>query len=147
MKVNWLAAKHDYIHDVKLSYKDIAEKYGVALSIVAERASKEEWTNKRRQYLIKVDQKLIEKTSEQEADHQARLLRQAQFVAGEGLKGIVRHKPRSAREAKELWEAGTTLQAKVLGFDRKDTVINNNTQNNFIGWDQFIQMMEERRNK
>jgi uncharacterized protein YjcR len=146
MKINWIAAKQDYIADVKLSYVDIAKKYGVSVTAVSERAAKDSWTTARKKTLLKLEEKLVDRTAQTMADHQMRLMRQARFVAGKGMQGIVSHKPRSAREAKELWEAGTNMQAKVLGIDKPNVNIQNNTQNNMhIGWDEFVKMMEERK--
>lgn len=52
------AARHEYI-TTNISYAKLAEKYGVAMSTVYERARKEEWQKKREDFREKTDKKTI----------------------------------------------------------------------------------------
>lgn len=129
MKIDWTAAKKDYITDETLSYEDIAKKYGLATQSVAARAGKDGWVEQRKKALSKIDQKLIEKATDIVAEFQAKKLKVGQAMVAIGLQGIQAHPPRSARESKEVVDSGYKIATEAMGLDKPQNQINiqNNT--------------------
>ncbi|MBE5852896.1 MAG: hypothetical protein E7299_08145 [Lachnospiraceae bacterium] len=70
---NWEKIKIEYI-TTDISYRKLAEKYGVSPSSVAKRMKNEKWTEKRKQTKGKSVAKAIAKVEEREADKMVRLL-------------------------------------------------------------------------
>lgn len=138
-KIDWNTARIEYINTPTVSLQTIADKYEISHASVGERAKKERWLDQRLTKQIKLAQKLENQTEIDIVKEKAKMMREARFVAGKGLAGITAHFPRNTREAKELWEAGSNVKMKVLGIDKGNVNINNlNQQNNFMGWDQFM---------
>ena len=48
MSFDKIAAMKEYINDDNITYRRLAEKYGVAYSVIAKEAKKGEWVNKRK---------------------------------------------------------------------------------------------------
>ena len=70
---NWEKIKIEYI-TTDISYRKLAEKYGVSPSSVAKRMKNEKWTEKRKQTKRKSVAKAIAKVEERESDKMVRLL-------------------------------------------------------------------------
>lgn len=68
----WQKIKKEYIKG-GVTYKQLSDKYGVGLSAIKSRASKEKWTDLRNQTQTKTDQKTVEALSSQNAKIGARL--------------------------------------------------------------------------
>lgn len=66
-RVNWNKVRADYINGMTL--KGLAEKYGISFSSVQKRCIREKWTDTRKAAKIKVDEYVIQKTSEKVADN------------------------------------------------------------------------------
>ena len=66
-RVNWHKVRADYINGMTL--KGLAEKYGVSFSSVQKRCIREKWTETRKAAKIKVDEYVIQNTSEKVADN------------------------------------------------------------------------------
>ena len=75
MAVDWLKIKTEYINDQSTSYRKLAEKHGVAFSVLKDKAVKEKWTDARTQHpnnkRAKTEQKAVEKTSDALSDEAA----------------------------------------------------------------------------
>ena len=67
MAVDWLAIKTEYING-GISYRKLAEKYGVPLRTVAKHAKEESWKDEREAHCNKVATKLQQKTVEKISD-------------------------------------------------------------------------------
>lgn len=64
--MDWKKVKAEYIRG-GVSYRKLAEKYGVSFSSVRRRAEKENWTDLRTQAEQKISTKIVEKVASQEA--------------------------------------------------------------------------------
>lgn len=64
--MDWKNVKAEYIRG-GVSYRKLAEKYGVSFSSVRRRAEKENWTDLRTQAEQKLSTKIVEKVASQEA--------------------------------------------------------------------------------
>lgn len=73
MKVDWLEAKSLYIADRKLTYQDIADKYGVSLKQVKKWGARQQWREGRQKVSklaqIKITENLAETTAETNQRH------------------------------------------------------------------------------
>ena len=63
---NWKKIKAEYIRG-GVSYRKLAEKYGVSFSTLRKVASKEKWTDLRNKAGAKMDSKIVESIASQEA--------------------------------------------------------------------------------
>lgn len=77
MAAEWLKIKNEYING-SISYRKLAEKYGVPFPTLRDRAKKEEWSAQRKSQRDKIDtvtlQKTVEKIATSEANRIASLL-------------------------------------------------------------------------
>src|ERR1700690_3072397 len=106
-KIDWQAARLEYINTPLLSLRALAVKYKVSDDAVFEHSTNEGWLNQRITKQAKIQQKLSDQSETDIVKEKTKMMREASFVSSRGLAGIHAHFPRSAREAKELWEAGS----------------------------------------
>lgn len=123
-KVNWIQLKKDYISDETTSHESLSQRYGVSTHVIAERASKEKWVELRKETLAKAHEKLLEKTSENIANFQAKKLRVGQFMVDKGVKTLSEKDPRNAREAKEVIEIGYKIATEAMELDKPQNNVN-----------------------
>lgn len=71
-KVNWDKIKNEYVTS-RISYRNLAEKYNVSFSTLKDRAKREEWFKKRKEFRNKVDTKTTQK-QEKIAESRAEVL-------------------------------------------------------------------------
>lgn len=71
-KANWDKIKNEYITS-RISYRNLAEKYNVSFSTLKDRAKREEWFKKRKEFRNKVDTKTTQK-QEKIAESRAEIL-------------------------------------------------------------------------
>ena len=75
MAIDWTKVRMEYL-STECTYRDLASKYGIALSNIAKKAKKEDWQGARETHRNKIgtkaEQKTIEKTSETLAEYAAR---------------------------------------------------------------------------
>ena len=73
-RVNWKKIKAEYLAG-DISYRKLADKYGVSIDTLERRAKREEWVNERKETYGKITakarQKIVEKTAETMADNAA----------------------------------------------------------------------------
>ena len=67
MAVDWLRIKTEYING-GISYRKLAEKYGISFSVLKDRAVKEKWTDSRKEHTNKIRTKTEQKTAEKISD-------------------------------------------------------------------------------
>lgn len=64
-KIDWITIKNEYVNaKPKVSYRDLAEKYGVSKSQIGKTAAKENWQGLRIQQWDKIGTKVGQKTAE-----------------------------------------------------------------------------------
>lgn len=73
MEVNWLEIKTEYI-TTDISYRKLAEKYGIPKNRIAAKGSEENWVELRGQYRDETVTKTVEAVAAQEVDRAARIL-------------------------------------------------------------------------
>lgn len=84
---NWEKIKIEYI-TTDISYRKLAEKYGVSPSSVAKRMKNEKWTEKRKQTKRKSVAKAIAKVEEREADKMVRLVATSEDALNKVIKAL-----------------------------------------------------------
>lgn len=124
-KINWAKALAEYISDETLSYQDIASKYGISKRSVVNRAKKDNWQILKKETLLKVHQKLPEKTSTnlvELAEHHASI---GNRLINIGLNSLENEDslPRTAKETINYIVNGIDLQRKAFGMDNKANII------------------------
>lgn len=104
----WSDARQDYITS-SLSYRQIAEKYGLCKRQLDERASKEKWVEKRRQYIGKASAKKENIAAEEEAKRFRKTIKCADDLTDEIFQAMTRakksNKPLSSSELKNYASA------------------------------------------
>jgi len=148
MKINWLAAQQEYVADTTLSYVDIANKYGVSDRAVANVAKKYNWVAARQATTAKVREKLQDSVSDTIVEFQAEKLKVGKFLIGVGVQGITEHKPRTARESREVLDSGYKIATEAMGLNKPGTTVNiQNNQTNVMGMTDFVAAIKQRRNE
>jgi hypothetical protein len=71
--VDWNKLKREYIQG-NTSYRKLAEKYSVSLTVLKTRASKERWVELKNQARAKADTKIVETEANRQAERMSRLL-------------------------------------------------------------------------
>ncbi len=69
-KINWLKIRNEYING-NISYRKLAEKYGIPFSTLKFRAKEENWFENRKKQRNKIETKLAQKTAEKLAEKEA----------------------------------------------------------------------------
>jgi hypothetical protein len=141
--VDWVILKNEYITDETVSYRSLSEKYGVSDTAIAERASRERWAELRRDTLVKVGQKLVEKTTDKIATFLADKLTTGLCMVELGTKGIYENPPQNARESKDLIELGYKIATEALGLNVTKNIIENTQDKKLMSLDQFFLKMKE----
>ena len=75
--VSWVEIEHEYVTDISrkpCSLEDLAKKYSIPIQTIKDQSATGKWSDKRTEYKLKTNQKLIEKSSDADADRIARLL-------------------------------------------------------------------------
>jgi len=119
-KINWSQAQADYIADETLSYKDIAQKYGVATQNVAIRAGKDHWVEKRKELISTSGQRVIERTSEAITEVTMRHIQTAKILQAKGMEALVTKdmNPENFSEAVKSVKDGVDIERKAYGLDK-----------------------------
>ena len=73
MAADWLALETEYVTNTEMSYRKLADKYGIHHTIIARKASEDGWVEKRKQFVSKTQAKTLEKISQQEANRAAKI--------------------------------------------------------------------------
>ena len=70
---DWQKIKTEYI-TTEISYRKLAEKYGLDQATIARRAKKEDWVSKRQHHADKTQAKILNADTKNKADRAARLM-------------------------------------------------------------------------
>ena len=87
IKLDWIKIKSEYVTQ-NISYRKLADKYGVAYTTLANYARKDEWTKARDDYKIKTTSKVLERCMNIEARKETDKLRKMKSSA-EKLSDII----------------------------------------------------------
>jgi LysM repeat protein len=119
-KIKWIKAKTDYIKDETQSFESISKKYGVSVTAVKVRASKDGWVKLRKQTLQKVNQKLPEKLGNELAEIKARHARLGRILQGKGYQKISKQKavPQDFDDARRAIETGVKIEREALDLNK-----------------------------
>ena len=74
---SWVEIEHEYVTDISrkpCSLEDLARKYSIPIQTIKDQSATGKWSDKRAEYKLKKNQKLIEKSSDADADRIVRLL-------------------------------------------------------------------------
>lgn len=78
---DWTALEREYI-TTDISYRDLAKKYGLHKSTVANRGSLENWPDKREQHRDKIRTKTLAKDEQKKVDRATRIYGAADLLLG-----------------------------------------------------------------
>ena len=100
--VSWVEIEHEYVTDISrkpCSLEDLAKKHNTSVGAVEKYSMEHKWSEKRKNYKESIKQKVLEKSSDADADRIARLLsiadkaaEKAEQALGELEQYIVRDK-------------------------------------------------------
>lgn len=115
MREDWEKIETDYIAG-KQSYREIAQKYGLAPSTVARQGKKRKWPEKRAQFARKVQTRKRQKTAEKKASREAAALMRVEALGEE----LITAMEQALEDKKQLYrhviETGRGKQGeRVLG--------------------------------
>ena len=79
MKPNWKSIRYEYI-TTGASYRDLAQKYGISLTTLSQRAKREGWPEMRKLNDDKVMVKALEAYNEKEIQTQIGLMESADIL-------------------------------------------------------------------
>lgn len=81
--ISWVEIEHEYVTDISrkpCSLEDLAKKYSIPIQTIKDQSATGKWSDKRTEYKLKTNQKLVEKSSDKDADRIARLLQIADMA-------------------------------------------------------------------
>lgn len=81
--ISWVEIEHEYVTDISrkpCSLEDLAKKYSIPIQTIKDQSATGKWSDKRTEYKRKTTQKLIEKSSDADADRIARLVQIADMA-------------------------------------------------------------------
>ena len=81
--ISWVNIEHEYVTDISrkpCSLEDLAKKYSIPIQTIKDQSATGKWSDKRTEYKLKTNQKLVEKSSDKDADRIARLLQIADMA-------------------------------------------------------------------
>jgi uncharacterized protein YjcR len=135
MKIDWLSAKKDYLLNSKLSYADVAKKYGVSKLSVNKMAQKEKWQDARKKTLTKVNQELAENIGNKLAEVKVRHANLGKLLQEKGLNKIKKGKsiPKNFDDARKAIDTGVKIERDALDLD-KPAIPTINIQNIVGAW-------------
>jgi transposase len=76
-KIDWLKLETEYVTDISekpVTLKALSEKYDISFNTIQDYSAEKDWSNKRKEYYIKVTEKTKEKLSDEISDVMASVL-------------------------------------------------------------------------
>jgi hypothetical protein len=76
--ISWLQIEKEYVTDIRkspCSLEYLSEKYNIPIQTVKDMSAKRSWSSKRTEYKLRTNQKIIDKSSDKDADRILNLLR------------------------------------------------------------------------
>ena len=121
MTVDWIAIRTEY-ETTAISYRKIAEKYGVSANTLYARMKRERWTENKKAIQSKITAKVRQKAVNQEVDRNTRHLNVwDKFIAKvENAIKAGTLAPDDLRSLSMVMEKAQNGQRKALGLDDKD---------------------------
>ncbi len=116
--VSWIEIEHEYVTDISrkpCSLEDLARKYSIPIQTIKDQSATGKWSDKRAEYKLKTSQKLIEKSSDADADRIARLLSiadKAAEKAEQALGELEQYVVRDKKKVKTVEYKGNTAIGK-----------------------------------
>jgi hypothetical protein len=101
---DWQKIKTEYI-TTDISYRKLAEKYGLDQATIARRAKKEDWVSKRQHHADKTQAKILSADTKNKADRAARLMTVADKLLQKVEKFVDASEYVSPNSAKNLSDA------------------------------------------
>lgn len=123
-QINWDDIRNEYIA-TSISYRKLADKYGVSFRTLQRKATKEDWVSKRSQKGVKSAEKTIEKTSDKAAERAANLMTATDMVLHAILEDIEKIK---AAEVPYNWKNITGALKDIKDIQ----TVPENTQQNIL---------------
>lgn len=123
-QINWDDIRNEYIA-TSISYRKLADKYGVSFRTLQRKATKEDWVSKRSQKGVKSAEKTIEKTSDMAAERAANLMTATDMVLHAILEDIEKIK---AAEVPYNWKNITGALKDIKDIQ----AVPENTQQNIL---------------
>lgn len=123
-KISWSAALADYLRDETMSYRILADKFGVSKQAVVARAKKERWQELRTETRSKVNQKLTEIVSEDIAEVRKKHAGYGRKLWEMGAEALESGKVsiNTAREAVQSIKEGINIERTALGMNKDDSL-------------------------
>lgn len=115
---SWVEIEHEYVTDISrkpCSLEDLAKKYSIPIQTIKDQSATGKWSDKRAEYKLKTSQKLIEKSSDADADRIARLLSiadKAAEKAEQALGELEQYVVRDKKKVKTVEYKGNTAIGK-----------------------------------
>lgn len=72
-RIDWLEIRKAYVTGKDVTLQELADIFGISENAIKKQASKENWTEKRKQYKEKIFEKVLDKTANKAATRIARL--------------------------------------------------------------------------
>lgn len=139
-RINWTRVYQYYLSGESVSYRDVANKFGISYDYVKEIGAKENWIAKKLQ-VQQYAHKLIENQSAATlAKRNEEHIKQARLLQGTALEAIAEKglRPETYDVARKALEVGQKLERIALNMDRRDThsveITNNNGKLLRISW-------------
>jgi hypothetical protein len=101
---DWQKIKTEYI-TTDISYRKLAEKYGLDQATIARKAKKEDWVSKRQHHADKTQAKILDADTKNKADRAARLMTVADKLLKKVELAVDQDGPISAGAIKNLSDA------------------------------------------
>lgn len=101
---DWQKIKTEYI-TTDISYRKLAEKYGLDQATIARKAKKEDWVSKRQHHADKTQAKILDADTKNKADRVARLMTVADKLLNKVELAVDQDGPISAGAIKNLSDA------------------------------------------
>lgn len=102
---SWVEIEHEYVTDISrkpCSLEDLARKYSIPIQTIKDQSATGKWSDKRAEYKLKTNQKLIEKSSDADADRIVRLLSIADKAAEKAEQALGELKQYVVRDKKKV---------------------------------------------
>lgn len=103
--ISWVEIEHEYVTDISrrpCSLETLAKKYSIPIQTIKDRSATGKWSDKRTEYKLKTNQKLIEKSSDADAERIARLLQIADMATDKAEQAISELEQYVVRDKKKV---------------------------------------------
>ena len=102
---SWVKIEHEYVTDISrkpCSLEDLAKKYSIPIQTIKDQSATGKWSDKRTEYKLKTNQKLVEKSSDKDAERIARLLQIADMATDKAEQALTELEQYVVRDKKKV---------------------------------------------